>query len=100
MNAVYSKLAKGFLLAVTFVCSATAAQGQTIPAAPQRALYRADSSRSSSRSLADWIKAHGGEAIRRRFTYHTTLTSCLDEFAEEDKQTNGARLGRRPIVGA
>src|SRR5713226_6303237 len=37
-------------------------------------------------ALAHWIEAHGGEAIRRRFTYHATLTSCLDEFAVEDKQ--------------
>jgi hypothetical protein len=37
-------------------------------------------------TLADWIKARGGEAIRRRFTYHATLTSCVDEFAQEDKQ--------------
>ncbi len=42
-------------------------------------------------ALADWIKKHGGEAIRRRFTYHATLTSCLDEFAQEDKQ-KGDRL--------
>src|SRR6266852_7383179 len=37
-------------------------------------------------ALADWIKARGGEAIRKRFTYHATLTSCVDEFAQEDKQ--------------
>jgi len=37
-------------------------------------------------ALAHWIEAHGGEAIRRRFTYHATLTSCLAEFAVEDKQ--------------
>lgn len=37
-------------------------------------------------TLADWIKAHGGEAIQRRFTYHAALTSCVDEFAQEDKQ--------------
>ena len=37
-------------------------------------------------TLADRIKARGGEAIRKRFTYHATLTSCVDEFAQEDKQ--------------
>jgi len=42
-------------------------------------------------ALAHWIKTHGGEAIRRRFTYCATLTSCLDEFAQEDKQS-GNRL--------
>ena len=42
-------------------------------------------------ALAHWIEAHGGEAIRRRFTYCARLTSCLDEFAQEDKQ-NGNRL--------
>lgn len=42
-------------------------------------------------ALAHWIEAHGGEAIRRRFTCCATLTSCLDEFAQEDKQ-NGNRL--------
>src|SRR5208282_1588107 len=42
-------------------------------------------------ALAHWIKAHGGEAIRRRFTYCATLNSCLDQFSQEDKQ-NGDRL--------
>jgi len=42
-------------------------------------------------ALAHWIETHGGEAIRRRFAYCATLTSCLDEFAQEDKQS-GNRL--------
>jgi len=39
-------------------------------------------------ALADWIEAHGGKAIQRRFTYHATLTSCLDEFAQEERRKN------------
>lgn len=39
-------------------------------------------------ALAHWIEAHGGAAIRRRFKYCATLTSCLDEFAQEDKQSS------------
>lgn len=37
-------------------------------------------------ALAHWIKTHGGEQIRRRFTYHSTLTSSLDEFAQEEEK--------------
>ena len=33
-------------------------------------------------SLARWIDSHGGKAIRRRFAFHATLASRLDEFSE------------------
>ncbi len=35
-------------------------------------------------SLARWIDSHGGKAMRRRFAFHATLVSRLDEFSEED----------------
>src|SRR5260370_8063863 len=37
-------------------------------------------------TLADWIKARGGEAIRKRFTYHAPLTSCVHKFSQHHKQ--------------
>jgi hypothetical protein len=44
-------------------------------------------------SLARWIDSHGGEAIRRRFAFHATLASRLDEFSEEDAdERRGNRL--------
>ncbi len=44
-------------------------------------------------SLARWIDSHGGKAIRRRFAFHATLASRLDEFSEEDTdERRGNRL--------
>jgi hypothetical protein len=44
-------------------------------------------------SLARWIDSHGGKAIRRRFAFHATLASRLDEFSEEDAdERRGNRL--------
>jgi hypothetical protein len=44
-------------------------------------------------SLARWIDSHGGKAIRRRFAFHVTLASRLDEFSQEDAdERRGNRL--------
>jgi len=35
-------------------------------------------------ALARWIASHGVEAIKRRFDLRTSLTSCLDDYADRE----------------